>query len=128
MNLGRTYNEEDYEEAITVVGLCHEERRREIEHEKKLDEAWSKTDKGKGKNSSKPESSNHKGDSKKPYDKGQKKIQFSDPFKSKDKDELKWTHHNKEKALKVYRLRYRRNAGKETLPPMQKTQPLVGNL
>jgi hypothetical protein len=60
--LGRTYDEEDYEEAITVVGLCHEERQREIEHEKKLDEAQSKIDKGKGKDSSKPESSNHKGD------------------------------------------------------------------
>jgi hypothetical protein len=46
MILSRTYNEEDYEQAITVVGLCHEERQRKIEHEKKLDEAWSKKDKG----------------------------------------------------------------------------------
>jgi hypothetical protein len=74
MKLGRTYDEEDYEEAITVVSLCHEERQREIEHEKKLDEAWSKKDKGKGKDSSKPESSNHKGDRKKLYDKEQKKT------------------------------------------------------
>jgi uncharacterized cupredoxin-like copper-binding protein len=71
MKLGRTYDKEDYEEAITMVSLCHEEIQREIEHEMKLDEAWSKQDKGKGKNSSKPESSNHKHDSKKIYDKVQ---------------------------------------------------------
>jgi hypothetical protein len=69
MKLGKTYDEEYYEEAITVVGLRHEERQWEIEHEKKLDKAWSKTDKGKGKDSSKPESSNHKDDRKMPYDK-----------------------------------------------------------
>jgi hypothetical protein len=69
MKLGRTYDEEDYEEAITVVGLCHEERHREIEHEKKIDEARSNKDKGKGKDSSKLESLNHNGNRKKPYDK-----------------------------------------------------------
>jgi glyoxylate carboligase len=47
MKLGRTYDEEDYEEAITVVGLRHEERQREIEHEMKLDKARSKNDIGK---------------------------------------------------------------------------------
>jgi hypothetical protein len=100
MKLGRTYDEVDYEEDITVVSLCHEERQREIEHEKKLDEAQSKKDKGKGKDSSKPESSNHKGDRKKQYDKEQKKTRFSDTSKSKNKDQLKWTDHNKEEALK----------------------------
>jgi hypothetical protein len=74
MKLGRIYDEEDYEEVITVVTLCHEERSREIEHEQKLDEARSKNDKGKGKNSSKPESSNHKGHRKKPYNTRQKKT------------------------------------------------------
>jgi hypothetical protein len=39
INLGRTYDKEYYEEAIIVVSLCHEERQKEIEHEKKLDEA-----------------------------------------------------------------------------------------
>jgi predicted nucleic acid-binding Zn ribbon protein len=70
MKLGKTYDEEDYEEAIMVVGLHHKEWQREIEHEKKLDKAWSKKDKDKGKDSSKPESLNHKGNRKKPYDKG----------------------------------------------------------
>jgi hypothetical protein len=65
MKLGRTYNEDDYEKAIIVIGLCHEDRQRKIEHEKKLDEVRSKKDKGKGKDFSKPESSNHKGDRKK---------------------------------------------------------------
>jgi hypothetical protein len=74
MKLGKTYDEEDYEEAITVVGLCHEEWQREIEHKKKLDEAWSKKDKGKGIESSKPELWNHIGDRTKPYNKGQKKT------------------------------------------------------
>jgi hypothetical protein len=98
--LGKTYDEEDYEETITVVCLRHEEKQREIEYKKKLDEARSKKDKGKGKDSSKPESSNYKGDRKKSYDKGQKKIRFSDTSKSNDKNEPKWTHHNKEEALK----------------------------
>jgi hypothetical protein len=70
MKLGRTYDEEDYEEAITVVSLRHETRQRGIEHEKKLDEAQNKKDKGNGKDSSKPESSNHNSDRKKLYDKG----------------------------------------------------------
>jgi hypothetical protein len=83
-----------------VVGLCHEERQREIEYEKKLDKARSKTDKDKGKDSSKPESSNHKGHRKKLYDKGQKKTEFSDTTKSKDKDKPKYTYHNKEEAVK----------------------------
>jgi hypothetical protein len=30
MTLGRTYDEEDYEKAITVIGLRHEESQREI--------------------------------------------------------------------------------------------------
>jgi hypothetical protein len=100
MKLGRTYDEEDYEKAITVFGLRHEKRQWEIEHEKKLDEAWSKKDNGKGNDSSKPEYLNHKGKRKKPYDKGQKKTQFSDTSKSKDKDKPKGTPHNKEEALK----------------------------
>jgi hypothetical protein len=100
IKLGKTYDKEDYEEAITEVGLRHEERQWEIEHVKKLDKARSKKDKGKGKNSSKPESSNHKGDRKKPYDKGQKKTWISDTSKFKDKDKPKRTHHNKEEALK----------------------------
>jgi hypothetical protein len=62
MKLGRTYDEEDYEEAIMVKSVWHEENQREIEHEKKLDEVLCMRHKGKGKNSSKPESSNHKGD------------------------------------------------------------------
>jgi hypothetical protein len=36
MKLGRAYDEEDYAKAITLVGLHHEERQREIEHEKML--------------------------------------------------------------------------------------------
>jgi hypothetical protein len=70
MKLGRTFDKEDYEEAITVVSLRYEEQQREIEHEKKLDEAQSKIEKGKRQDSSKPESSNHKDDRNKPYDKG----------------------------------------------------------
>jgi hypothetical protein len=89
MKLGRTYDKENYEEAITVVGLCHEERQREIEHVKKPDKVRSKKDKGKEKNSAKPEYSNHKCNRKKPYDKEQKKTRFSDTSKSKDKDETK---------------------------------------
>jgi hypothetical protein len=83
-----------------VVGLRHEERQREIEYEKKPDEARSKKYKSKGKDSSKSESSNHKSDRKKSDDKGQKKTWISDTSKSKAKDELKRKHHNKEKALK----------------------------
>jgi hypothetical protein len=70
MKLGKTYDEEDYEDAITVVGLHHDERQREIEHEKKFDETRSKKTKGKEKDSFKPESSNHTADRKQPYDKG----------------------------------------------------------
>jgi hypothetical protein len=100
IKLGRTDDKEDYEDAIIVVGLYHEERQREIEHEKKLDKARSKKDKGKGKNFSKHKSSNHKGDRKKPYDNRQNNTQFFDTSKSKDKDEPKRLHHIKEKALK----------------------------
>jgi hypothetical protein len=70
MKLGRTYDEEDYEEAIMVIGLPYEERHREIEHEKKLDKAQSMKDKGKGMDYPKTVSSNHKGNRKKLYDKG----------------------------------------------------------
>jgi hypothetical protein len=72
--LARTYSKEDYKKVIMVVGLYHKERQREIEHEKKLDKARSKTDKGQGKNSSKPESLYHKGDRKISYDEIQKKT------------------------------------------------------
>jgi hypothetical protein len=72
--LGRTYVAEDYEESIIVVSLCHEERQSEIEQETKLDEARRTKDKGKGKNSSEPESSNHKGNRMNPYNKDQKKT------------------------------------------------------
>jgi hypothetical protein len=65
MKLGRTYDAEDYEETIMVIGHCHEERQKDIEHEMKLDEAWGKNDNGKGKDFSKPERSNHKSDRKK---------------------------------------------------------------
>jgi Mg-chelatase subunit ChlI len=77
MKLGSTYEEEDYEEAIILVGLRHEERQREIEHEKKLNEAPSRKAKGKGKESSKPECSKHQSHRKNHYDKEQKKIWFS---------------------------------------------------
>jgi hypothetical protein len=70
MKVGRTYDKENYEEAIMVVGLRHEERQREIEYEKKLDETWSKKDRCKGKEISKPESSSYRGNRKKSYDKG----------------------------------------------------------
>jgi hypothetical protein len=83
-----------------VVGLRHEERQREIEHEKKLDEAWSKTDKGKGKYSSKPKFLNCKGNRKKHYDKRQMKTRFSDISKFQDNNEPKRIYHNKEDALK----------------------------
>jgi hypothetical protein len=63
-----------------------------IVHEKKLDKALSKKDKGKRKDSSNPECWNHKGDRKKPYDKGQRTTWFSDTSKSKDKDEPKQTN------------------------------------
>jgi hypothetical protein len=66
----------------------------------KINEAQSKNDQGKGKDSSKPESLNHKGNRKKPYDNGQKKTRFSDTSKSKDKDKLKRTYYNTEEALK----------------------------
>jgi hypothetical protein len=89
MKLGKIYDEENDETAITVVGLHHAERQREIEHKKTLKEAWSKKDKVMGKDSSKPESSNHKNNRKRPYDKRQKKTRFSDTSKSKDKDEPK---------------------------------------
>jgi hypothetical protein len=45
MKLGRTYDEKDFAVAITVVGLHHEERHRDIEHEKKYNEAQSKKEK-----------------------------------------------------------------------------------
>jgi hypothetical protein len=70
MKLARTYDKKDYKEAIMVVSLHHEERQRKIDHEKKLDETQSKKDKGKGKEISKPESSSHREDQKKPYDEG----------------------------------------------------------
>jgi hypothetical protein len=73
------------------VGLRHEERQREIEHETKLDEAQSKKNKGKRKEISKPESSIHRRNREKPYDKGQKKTRFSDTSKSKENDEPKQT-------------------------------------
>jgi Mg-chelatase subunit ChlI len=100
MTLGRTYDEENYEEAIKVVGHHHEERQMEIKHEMKLDKVPSKKDKGKGMDSSKPESSNYKADRKNPYDKGQKKTEISDTSKSKDKGEPKRTQYNKKEAWK----------------------------
>jgi hypothetical protein len=100
MKFGRTYDNEDYEKAITMVSHRHQERQRKIKHEKKLGEACSKKVKGKGKDSSKPEFSNHKGDRKRPYDKGQKNTRLSDTSKSKDKDERKQMPHNKKEALK----------------------------
>jgi hypothetical protein len=58
MKLGRTYNDEDYEEALIVIGLPHEERQREIEHKNKLNEGRRKTDTDMGKHCSKSESLN----------------------------------------------------------------------
>jgi hypothetical protein len=70
MKFGRTYDDEDYEKAIMVVSLHLEERQRKIEHEMNLDEAQSKKDKSKRKEISKLKSSSHRGNRKKPYDKG----------------------------------------------------------
>jgi hypothetical protein len=84
MKLGRTYGEEDYKKAIIVVSLRHEECQREIQHEMKLDEVWNKKGKGKENEISKPVTSSHRGDRKKPYDKRQKKTRFSDTSKSKE--------------------------------------------
>jgi hypothetical protein len=91
MKLGSTYDEEDYEEPITVG------RRR---HEKKLDQAWSEKDKSKRKTISNPESSSQRGDRNKPYDIERNTTRFSDTSKSKEKDETKRMHLNKEEALK----------------------------
>jgi hypothetical protein len=52
-----TNDEEIYEEAIIVAGFCHEERKRKIMHDKKLDEAQCLMEIGKGTESSRPESS-----------------------------------------------------------------------
>jgi hypothetical protein len=41
MKLGRTFDEKHYVDAITMVSLCYDETQREIDHEKKLDEARS---------------------------------------------------------------------------------------
>jgi hypothetical protein len=71
---GRTSDKEVYEEAITVIGLHHWERFREIEHKKKLDKAHSMKYKGMGKEFSKSESSNHNANRQKPYDKLEKKT------------------------------------------------------
>jgi hypothetical protein len=95
MKLSRTYDEEDYEETIMVVSLHHEERQKEIKHEKKLNKVWSKKDEGKRNDSSQPESSNHTGDRKKPYDKEQKKTRLPDTSQFKDNDEPKRMYHNK---------------------------------
>jgi hypothetical protein len=100
LKLGSTSIEEDYEELISEAGLRHEDRQREIEHKTKLDKAQSKKDQGNGKDSSNHESSNYRGDRKKPYDNGQKKTRFSNTSKSKDKEEPKRTHHNKGAGLK----------------------------
>jgi hypothetical protein len=59
MKLGQTYDEEDYEYSITIVGLCHEKRQREIEHKKKLDNDHCMKGKGRKKDASKPNSANH---------------------------------------------------------------------
>jgi hypothetical protein len=72
--LARTYDENDYKTAIIVVALRHEERERDIEHKKKFDLALSKKANNKGLDCSKPESLNHRGDRKKPYDNGKKKT------------------------------------------------------
>jgi hypothetical protein len=66
---------------------------------KELDKARSKIDKDIGKDSSKPKSSNHKGNREKLYDKRHKKTWFSDTSKFEDQDNPKWTHYDKEKSL-----------------------------
>jgi hypothetical protein len=53
-----------------VVGLGHEQRHSEIEHEKMLDRAQGKIHKGKKMDSSQPDSSNYNSDRKMPYDIG----------------------------------------------------------
>jgi hypothetical protein len=60
---------------------------KEIEHKKKLDEAQSKKGKDKRQDSSKPESSNHKGDKRSLMIKDKRRHGFLDTSKSKDKDE-----------------------------------------
>jgi hypothetical protein len=55
------YDKEDYEESISVVGLYHESRQKEIKDETTLEEVRSKKHKGKGKNILKPESSTQRG-------------------------------------------------------------------
>jgi hypothetical protein len=119
--------------AITVVGLRHEKRHREIEHEKKLDEAQSKKDKGKGKDSSKPESSNHKGGRKTGHDKQQKTTGFSNSSKSKDKDVPKRTHHNTEEALKgmrasLHKKRRERNSASDAENPTNGKESVMARL
>jgi hypothetical protein len=49
MKFGRIYDKEDYKKAILVGGLLYEEIQRESEHEKNIDKARSKKDKGKEK-------------------------------------------------------------------------------
>jgi hypothetical protein len=82
MKLGRTYDEDDYKEAIIVIGLRNEKCEMEMEHEKNIDETPSKKDKAKGKEISKPEFSSHRGNQMMPYDKRQLKTWFSDTSKS----------------------------------------------
>jgi hypothetical protein len=89
------------EEPITVVGIWHEERQREVEHEMYLDVGRSKMDQGKGQEISKPKCSRHRGDLNKAYDKGQQKTWFSDTSKSKEIDELTWLQDYKEVAWRA---------------------------
>jgi hypothetical protein len=69
MKLSRTYNEKDYKRVITVLGLHHEEWQKEIKHKKQLNKTPCKKEKAKGKELSKPKSSNQKRNQKKFYDK-----------------------------------------------------------
>jgi hypothetical protein len=98
MMLARTYGEDDYAEALMVVRITYNERQWKIVPEMKLDAARSKY-KGKGTEISIPESSTHRGDLKKSYDKGQKKTRFSETTMYKDQDERKGTHLNMEEPI-----------------------------
>jgi hypothetical protein len=99
MKLGRTYDNQDCQEAIMVVAFCYEERQMKIEYEKKGYQAGNTLEKGKGKEISTPESSRHRGDRKDSYDMRQKKLRFSNTSKSKEKDKPMRTYHNKEDRL-----------------------------
>jgi hypothetical protein len=54
--LDRTYNKENFKEAMSIVSIHYKKKKRQIEYEKKFNKAQSKKYKGKGKEFSKLES------------------------------------------------------------------------